>query len=245
LAGWYLRNETLIQVSPSFVPMQYNTALGFFLAGLGVLLGVLAYRRGALGFGILVLLVGGLTLVQYIFGAELGIDQLFMEHYITTATSHPGRMAPNTALCFSLTGTAIVLGGWPASGRHRPSLISGLGALTFGLGFISFAGYVMELETAYGWGRLTRMAVHTAAGFMLLGGALIALAWIREELRKVELPRWLPLIVGIGVLTIAVSLWQALNADTAIGGSQYLVLGFGISLSIALSAMVSLLNTSR
>ncbi len=31
LTGWYIHNETLIQAHPSFVPMQFNTALGFFL----------------------------------------------------------------------------------------------------------------------------------------------------------------------------------------------------------------------
>ena len=37
LVGWYTHNTTLIQVLPSFVPMQYNTALGFFLAGVSIL----------------------------------------------------------------------------------------------------------------------------------------------------------------------------------------------------------------
>ena len=37
LVGWYTRNAALIQVNPAFVPMQYNTALGFALSGLGLL----------------------------------------------------------------------------------------------------------------------------------------------------------------------------------------------------------------
>lgn len=37
LAGWYTHNTALIQVNPAFVPMQYNTALGFALSGLGLL----------------------------------------------------------------------------------------------------------------------------------------------------------------------------------------------------------------
>ena len=31
LLGWYLHEPALIQVNPAFVPMQYNTALGFAL----------------------------------------------------------------------------------------------------------------------------------------------------------------------------------------------------------------------
>ncbi len=36
LMGWYTHNEALIQINPAFVPMQYNTALGFLLTGLGI-----------------------------------------------------------------------------------------------------------------------------------------------------------------------------------------------------------------
>ena len=35
LVGWYLHEPALIQVNPAFVPMQYNTALGFALDAAG------------------------------------------------------------------------------------------------------------------------------------------------------------------------------------------------------------------
>jgi len=108
LAGWYLQNKTLIQVSPEFVPMQYNTALGFVVCGLGLLLAQIRNIKGAKVFGSIGLAIGLLTLIEYFFGLDLKIDQLFMDHYITVATSHPGRMAPNTALCFFLTSVAIL-----------------------------------------------------------------------------------------------------------------------------------------
>ena len=38
IVGWYTGNRTLIQVLPQFVPMQYNTALGFVLSGAALLL---------------------------------------------------------------------------------------------------------------------------------------------------------------------------------------------------------------
>jgi hypothetical protein len=94
LAGWYTHNAALIQVNPAFVPMQYNTALGFAWSGLGLLALLFGATRWQQLAALLVLLVGALTLVEYIFGVGLGIDQLFMEHYIGVKTSHPGRMAP-------------------------------------------------------------------------------------------------------------------------------------------------------
>ena len=109
LLGWYLHEPALIQVNPAFVPMQYNTALGFALGGLALLGLALSWPRIAGIAGVIALLTGVLTLIEYSFGIDLHIDQLFMEHYIDLKTSNPGRMAPNTALCFSLTGLAVLL----------------------------------------------------------------------------------------------------------------------------------------
>ncbi|MDH3976475.1 MAG: hypothetical protein OEV42_19605, partial [Deltaproteobacteria bacterium] len=36
LIGWYTGAVILIQVYPAFVPMQYNTALGFLLSGTAI-----------------------------------------------------------------------------------------------------------------------------------------------------------------------------------------------------------------
>ena len=79
IAGWHAGSRTLVQVLPAFVPMQYNTALGFLLCGSALLLLVFGRERGATLAGSVVALVGGLTLVQYVLAVELGIDELFME----------------------------------------------------------------------------------------------------------------------------------------------------------------------
>ena len=177
LIGWYTHNVTLVQVLPAFVPMQYNTALGFLLCGLGLALYVLGKPGVAMVCGGVATALGALTLVEYVFGADLGIDQLLMEHYITVETSHPGRMAPNTALCFALVGTAILVMSAAKSFRHRSMTLSLLGSLIVALGTVAFFGYVSGVSTAYGWGHLTRMAVHTALGFMVLGIGVFAVAW--------------------------------------------------------------------
>ena len=94
---------------------------------------------------------GLLTLIQYIFILDFGIDQLFMEHHITVGTSHPDRMAPNTAVCFSLTGAALLA--ISEFRLRRLPLITGiLGSIILALGVVAFFGYLMEIESAYGWG---------------------------------------------------------------------------------------------
>lgn len=104
MVGWHGGAMALVQVHPAFVPMQYNTALGFVLAGAACVL--LGARRGQVAAiaGAVTTALGLLTLAQYVFGADLGIDRLFVEPYITVEASQPGRMAPNTALGFVLPG---------------------------------------------------------------------------------------------------------------------------------------------
>ena len=86
LFGWYTRNIALIQIHPTFVPMQYNTAIGFLLCGIGILSMSFNYKRLMMICGGTICTIGILTLAEYVFGANLGIDQLLMEHYITVET---------------------------------------------------------------------------------------------------------------------------------------------------------------
>ena len=177
IIGWHAGNETLVQVLPTFTPMQYNTALGFVFCGTGLVL--LVFRRAgwAALAGSLAALIGGLTLIQYVGNVNLGIDELLMKHAITVGTSQPGRMAPNTAICFTLTGLWAMcsVGYWLAIRRSLIMVI--LASLAFGLGVVALSGYVIQLEAAYGWGELTRMAVHTSVGFIAISTGLLCLVW--------------------------------------------------------------------
>jgi signal transduction histidine kinase/CheY-like chemotaxis protein/HPt (histidine-containing phosphotransfer) domain-containing protein len=195
LFGWYTHNVALIQVNPAFVPMQYNTALGFFICGIGLYAVCFNFTRTGIVCGALVLAIGGITLLEYIFGLNLFLDQLFMEHYVTTKTSHPGRMAPNTALCFSLSGITLLITTL-RNISHKPLLVSIFGALVLGLGLLALIGYFIHIEEIYGWGKLTKMAIHTAVGFIVLGIGFSSLSakveqtitQVDEDLAKFKIP---------------------------------------------------------
>ncbi|MCH8312551.1 MAG: hypothetical protein IID17_06160 [Nitrospinae bacterium] len=118
--AWHANLPILIQTQSTFVPMQYNTALGFLFSGLGLIL--VKFSRVGLGkfVGILVSLLGGLTLIQYFFDIDFGIDQLVIESFIQIQTSHPGRMAPNTALSFFLFGVYLLC--W--NNRNKSSIVT-------------------------------------------------------------------------------------------------------------------------
>ena len=178
LIGWYTLNTKLIQVLPGFVPMQFNTALGFLFSGAGLTL--IFKKKIALAkivFG-LIGFIGFLTLLEYIFHYDIGIDELLMDHYITTETSHPGRMAPNTALCFLLSSMAVFFSMAEANKKIQYGGVMGI--MVFGLGLAAFLGYLIGLEATYAWGKLTKMAVHTAVGFMVIGTGLTAFGLLKE-----------------------------------------------------------------
>lgn len=206
--GWYTHNTTLIQVLPYFVPMQYNTALGFILISAGLLTKNFNYSIASKLFGTAALILGVLTLSEYIFNINLGIDQLFMQHYITTETSHPGRMAPNTALCFTLAG-ATLMWQWVRQPIEQKLFICILLSLiVFTLGIIALFGYLSDLSALYRWGALTNMAVHTSIGFAIWSLASIFIH-AKNIHKQQNLTRTIyPLIGFFSSMIIFAILWQ-------------------------------------
>jgi PAS domain S-box-containing protein len=179
LAGWWLDVPALKSVLPGHLSMKANTALAFVLVGAALALlsapPVTPRRaRAGLGLALLVVLIGGLTLCEFLFGWELGIDELlFSDDPDAAATLIQGRMAPSTAVCFVLLGLALMGIEWEPRPAFRPAEILALGAGILSL--ISVAEYAFDQPILYGFSQHTRMALHTAAGFILLfTGVLLA-----------------------------------------------------------------------
>ena len=227
LIGWFTKTVWLIQVIPIFVPMQFNTALCFLLSG-AMLISVFWEKWGITRMlSVVVGLIGFLTIIEYAAEISIGLDELFMKHTITVQTSHPGRMAPNTAFCFFLASCAAFL----STGRIKSIQTSGvIGVLISGLGLVSFIGYLIGAEVGYGWGKLTRMAVHTAFGFVLTGGAFTLINWYRERLikrsLKISTPPWLFGYAGVIALVTFFIDFQ-LPLGIAAGLSYVLIVLFG------------------
>jgi len=224
LIGWYTHNEVLIQVSSILVPMQFNTALCFVMSGLGILVISSGRRYCGIGCGSIVALIGVMTLAEYILAMDFGIDQFLMQHYITVQTTNPGRMAPSTALCFTLTGCALVLINNSLKNWKFTMTVGILGSIIIGFSIVALASYRLSFEAAYGWGGYTRMAVHTATSFVFIGIALASLAWQRSSSHSTLFPFWFPISLGVGVGTLMLSLWLAFDAH-----EEKLLLMYGVS----------------
>jgi signal transduction histidine kinase len=172
IGGWIFDIALLKSILPGWVTMKANTALGFILSGLSLwLLDRFSERRfgryAAQLSAALVFLIGLLTLLQYCFPLDFGIDQLlFKESVDAVATAAPGRMALNSALNFALMGISLILLCY-----RRPfyNIIHALVILTFLIAFLGFLGYVYGNAYFYQYGSaFTAMALHTAIAFILL-----------------------------------------------------------------------------
>lgn len=171
LIGWIFDIDILKSVLPGTATMKANTAFCFMMAGISLCLGVTAgatrTHRLQQACGIVVTLIGLLTLSQYLFGWNFGIDQLLFKVPVNDGfTLFPGRMAPNTALNFSLLGLGLLFLDWEThSGRH-PSQFFIIPA-----SIISLLGLVGYFYGAAGFYRLLNyspMAINTVVAFSIL-----------------------------------------------------------------------------
>ena len=209
IVGWHTHNRAAIQVNPAFAPMQYNTALGFVLCGIALAAVVWHRNRIAIIAAAAVVCFAGLTLFEYAFGLNLGIDQLFMRAYVTVKTSHPGRMAPTTALCFAFAGVSMLTVSLRPQHHRSNSACGTLNSIVFALGFVALLAYVAGIENPYKWGNLTRMALHTAIGFLVLSAGALAHTVAQDVDRRWDSLRWLPISAGLAILALAVALRQS------------------------------------
>ncbi len=173
LAGWALDIPVLKSVLPGLVTMKANTALCFVFLGLSLWL-LQTKRRdnrlcqtAAQVSGCVVLVIGLLTLFEYLLGCNLGIDQLlFKELSGAILTSSPGRMAFNTAINFTVTGLALIILASKTKNRcfFAQILMCPVGILSA----LAFIGYLYHAAPLFiGLHFSTAMALHTAVFFLV------------------------------------------------------------------------------
>jgi PAS domain S-box-containing protein len=178
IIGWIFDVPLLKSLHPSLVSMKANTAVAFVLAGISLLLlssqGEGKQKVTARFLAFIVFLIGLLNILQYAFTWDAGIDQLlFNEPQGTVGTYLPGRMALNTAISFCLLSITIVT----MRGRNWWSKllaqIAPIIAAWFSL--LVLLTYTYGLSGFIGIAIYTRMALHTAATFLLLSVGLLYL----------------------------------------------------------------------
>jgi signal transduction histidine kinase/CheY-like chemotaxis protein len=174
IIGWQLDIVLLKTVVPGYITMKPNTALLF--ACLAVSIWSLARQpRSRWAFSLaatvsgIAILLGSLTLIEYLMHVNLGFDELL---YKDTGGIHrwpPGRMAPATAISFISIGLSIVLANNPWKRFHK---ISNFFDLCVGMvSFQSLVGYFCGAHSTFGVSDYTQMAAHNTVLFVSIATA--------------------------------------------------------------------------
>jgi len=110
LIGWALGIPLIVRIRPEWTPMVVNTAIGFVFSGTGLLAALLRGRwatRITLLLGALIALLAVEELCVLIFDIAPALSLPELHRPLQPGYPHPGRMAPNTALCFLLFGIGL------------------------------------------------------------------------------------------------------------------------------------------
>lgn len=209
LFAWHIQDAIFIRMGGSAVPMQPNSALCFVLSGISVLCTSLSYKKPAILAAFCVLLIVGMTIIEYIFGIELFVDKLLFPRYLSYPLEYPGRIAPNTSACFLLTSISLII---INIRLNRPIIylseaLSGIAASISG---IALFGHFLGIYNVIAWFSLAGMAVHTSVGLVLLSMSLFLSVSIFSFRTK---KTFYATILGIILVTIymAVALWKGFD----------------------------------
>jgi signal transduction histidine kinase len=168
LAGWLFDVPELTGVIPGLATMKANTALAFVLAGASLWLthpGDGNHWRDLISKGCALgaASIGLITVCEYLFRRDLGIDQLLIQDTLSPGAVFPGRMSPITALNLSLCGLALFLL------DRRPlrwlGELLGIGVLLISI--LALIGYAYGVPSLYDFSPFSSIAVNTAFSFSL------------------------------------------------------------------------------
>jgi diguanylate cyclase (GGDEF)-like protein len=172
LGGWQGQSLFIKSVLPGLATMKVNTALAIALLGVALSLPqtTAATRRGA---SLAATIAGGMgivTLLEYLTGSNLGIDELLFADPDTPAAMFPGRPAPATALSLALLAVGLLCAD-TRTGRALKTSATLSAAL---ISWLALTGYLFGTSSLYRVAPYGSMALHTALICLLLSVGVLA-----------------------------------------------------------------------
>lgn len=176
IAGWVFEIDLLKSVFYDLATMKVNTALCFILSGISLFLLQIEPQKKryvllARATALVVLAIGSLTLCQYLFEWDLGIDQFFINDELTAKAHFPGRMSPITALNFLLIGGSLLFLNNKSDKITRAAQWVAM-LVTF-LSLLSLIGYTYDVQSFYKIEPFSSVSLNTAISFFVLSIGII------------------------------------------------------------------------
>lgn len=209
--AWFLDARRIIAPIPGFPGMQFNAALGFVLVGAALMAAAISLRPANLVFTATLALLSGATLAQYLTGRDFSLDEFFIKDHINATNPFPGRMAPNSAICFLISALLSSLVDPRAKHPRRLSWIIVPTAMLLTSVLLTIVGQITGLSALYeGWLGSVGMAPNTALGFAVVGAGAGAYVALHGRPAAAAFRASLPALVALAGIVLAVGLWFAL-----------------------------------
>jgi len=244
ICEWLFGIKIIALFSPTDASMKLNSAVIFLLFGVSLLLNNAENARAQTAANALTafgMIIAALTLSQYIFGIDLGIDEFVVrDNPNPNITSSPGRMSPLVAVNFLLTGTALLL--WRITGKnnYRPSEYFALGALFIPV--VAITGYIFSASALYSFATVTGVALFTAILFLILLKGILAVhnerGFTTILLSRTRGGLVLRFLLPSSLIALILLYWTSVNAARNGFISEDLVVPLGILSSGAVIAFL-------
>ncbi len=190
--GWLANIDAMKSLLPGFATMKINTALCALLLGTALFLAVqrelttpraLQCSKAMVLLSTLALLIALLTLAEYLWGLDFGLDALFGSAAAGERWQRfPMRMSPITASAIVLGASAMLL--LALSGSQRQVMAQLLATLLSVLALTVSYGYLYDVQTIYQSGDFASIPLHSALTFLLLSFGILAVTakcgWIAD-----------------------------------------------------------------
>ena len=176
ICEWLFGIRLLARFSPTDSSMKVNASMIFCAFGLALLLKNSESGRAKIAAHVLTasgMVIAALTLAQYVFGFDLGIDELIArDNPNPNITSSPGRMSPLVAVNFLLTGTALLF--WRKTGKYNYRLSEYSALVALFMPVIVIVGYIFSAASLYSFTTVTGVALFAALLFIILLAGILA-----------------------------------------------------------------------
>jgi signal transduction histidine kinase len=174
IIGWQFDILIFKRILPSLPVISPNTAFSFVLIGLILFFSNIG-TNGRLRplffiFSSAVALFGFLTLLEYIFGINFGIDNLI---YSETMGANIVRMSPQSAFNFLAVGISLF---FFLRSTKKGMLIGQIIIVVAGaISLFSLLGFIYKLSNLYTISPYKGMAAHTAVSFVMVFAGILTL----------------------------------------------------------------------
>jgi len=217
IVGWFTYNDFLMSIVPGSEKMKFNVALGFVFSSIVLLLYHFPvkkkiWHRIPVILSVVVSLMGLLTLLEYVYDLNFGIDELFFKGELpTTVINYAGRMSPLSALNFILIGVGLLLLNKEKAATYQFYYLAGISFISI-LMLIGF-NFIADIPT------FIRLEIHVAIGFITLSVAI----WFAQPMLHKKISFESKLFTGftaVILLIVVLSIFSSYYSNKRIATSQ-------------------------